>query len=67
MTVFLNDKKIEFSGPLTLKEALEQQGIRQVRGIAVAVNDQVVPKSEWETYHLQENDRILVIQATQGG
>jgi|Deesub1362B_J571_1020462.scaffolds.fasta_scaffold01224_3 sulfur carrier protein len=67
MTVFLNDKKIEFSGPLTLKEALEQQGIRQVRGIAVAVNDRVVPKSEWETYHLQENDRILVIQATQGG
>ena len=37
------------------------------KGFAVAVNDCVVPNSEWNSLHLQDGDRILVVQATQGG
>ncbi|MDR2580141.1 MAG: sulfur carrier protein ThiS [Fibromonadaceae bacterium] len=38
-----------------------------VKGIAFAVNDKVVPKSKWASFNLQNNDRILAIEATQGG
>ena len=37
------------------------------KGIAVAVNETVVPKANWDSYMLQHNDKVLVIKATQGG
>jgi sulfur carrier protein len=37
------------------------------KGIAVAVNETVVPKGQWENYELKDNDKVLVIRATQGG
>jgi sulfur carrier protein len=37
------------------------------KGIAVAVNESVVPKANWDSYVLQPNDKVLVIKATQGG
>lgn len=37
------------------------------KGIAVAVNETVVPKTQWDSYELQHNDKVLVIKATQGG
>jgi len=37
------------------------------KGIAVAVNDEVVPKSAWQGRQIQEKDRVEVITARQGG
>ena len=37
------------------------------KGIAVAVNETVIPKAQWDSYVLQQNDKVLVIKATQGG
>lgn len=37
------------------------------KGIAVAINDIVVPKAQWDSYLVQPNDKIIVIKATQGG
>lgn len=50
-----------------LQQLLEDQQLHQKRGIAIAVNNQVIPKTAWESFALQENDKILVIQASQGG
>ncbi|MDE5633736.1 MAG: sulfur carrier protein ThiS [Muribaculaceae bacterium] len=36
-------------------------------GVAVAVNDKVVRKSQWEETPLMQGDRILVITAVCGG
>ena len=36
-------------------------------GIAVAINNAVVLKCNWKTTSLIENDKVLIIQATQGG
>ena len=36
-------------------------------GIALAVNEVVIPKSQWNTYMLHDNDKIILIKATQGG
>ena len=37
------------------------------RGIAVAVNGEVVPRSAWEATGLQPGDRVEVLTAAQGG
>ncbi|GHV16588.1 hypothetical protein AGMMS49938_16720 [Fibrobacterales bacterium] len=39
----------------------------EVNGIAIAVNEAVVPRSKWDTVILNENDKILAVQAAQGG
>lgn len=37
------------------------------RGIAIAVNDSVVPKSQWPEHKLRDGDRIEIVKAVQGG
>ncbi|MCG9791566.1 sulfur carrier protein ThiS [Flavobacterium algicola] len=36
-------------------------------GIAIAINNTVIPKSHWNSQPVQETDDILIISATQGG
>jgi sulfur carrier protein len=36
-------------------------------GIAVALNDEVVPRSRWSSVELFEGDRVEILTATQGG
>jgi sulfur carrier protein len=37
------------------------------RGVAVAVNGEVVPKTGWETFALPEGAHVEVLSAMQGG
>jgi thiamine biosynthesis protein ThiS len=39
----------------------------QAEGCAVAVNDAVVPRSDWRARAVQPGDRIEVLTAVQGG
>ena len=39
----------------------------RARGIAVAVNDEVVPRTAWPDTVLAEADRVEVLTAVQGG
>lgn len=56
----------------TLEELLREFDIdtpngEDAKGMAVAVNDSVVPRSDWQNHRLKETDRIEIIRATQGG
>ncbi|GAA3134313.1 sulfur carrier protein ThiS [Streptomyces echinatus] len=37
------------------------------RGVAAAVNETVVPRTQWATTALAEGDRVEVLTAVQGG
>ena len=37
------------------------------KGIAVAINDSVVPRSLWSSVELVDGDRVEVLTAAQGG
>ena len=37
------------------------------RGVAVAVDAEVVPRGEWEAVTLRDGARVEVVQAVQGG
>ena len=67
INVRVNDAPRAFAGPLTLQEALQQIGVAERKGVAVAINDSVVPRREWPSRPLNDGERVLVIQATQGG
>lgn len=67
MTVFVNDETFEFSENPTLIEVLNQQGINELRGLALAINEEVIPRAEWSAIKLESNDRLMFIRATQGG
>jgi sulfur carrier protein len=40
---------------------------RGPKGIAVAVNDSIVPRSRWTSVELVDGDRVEVLTAAQGG
>ncbi len=67
MTVFLNDEILEFSDTPTLIKIFEIQQITEMRGLAVAINEEVIPRVLWAETVLQNNDRLMLIRATQGG
>ena len=48
-------------------EALVEQLITARRGVAVAVNGEVVPRSSWPAARLRDGDRVEVLTAAQGG
>jgi sulfur carrier protein len=37
------------------------------KGIAVAVNGEVVPRSEWDGHRLHAGDEVEIVGAVQGG
>ncbi|GAC1395465.1 MAG: hypothetical protein NVSMB63_15660 [Sediminibacterium sp.] len=67
MTVFLNNKPEDLRAHLSLSQALQAFGITSTKGIAVAVNNQVVKKEDWDTCFLQLHDAVMLIRASQGG
>ncbi|MFC5068351.1 sulfur carrier protein ThiS [Flaviflagellibacter deserti] len=48
-----------------LKEELDEGHTR--RGIAVALNGQVVPRAEWERVTFSKGDRVEIVRALPGG
>lgn len=67
ITVWVNDKLFAVADTTTLSQLLDQLGLSGRQGVAVAVNDAVVPRSGWPPRRLADGDQVLVIQATQGG
>jgi len=66
MRIFFNDQHIE-TGSVSLFELLDEQHLAGKNGIAVAVNDEVIPRTRWEETPLAENYNVLVITAAAGG
>ena len=68
MELTINHQKKVFKEHLPSLEALlAREASPLPKGIAVALNNQVIPRSRWASQELQPNDNILIIIATQGG
>ena len=50
----------------TLSELLAHLGTQQKR-LAIAVNRQVIPRSQFDAHQLQDGDRIEILEAVGGG
>ena len=67
VSVFVNNKNHSLGSAINLFSLLKELKIDSSNGIAIAVNEIVIPKSEWEKYKLKNNDKIILIKAAAGG
>ena len=68
MRVVLNGAERELDEGTTVQAAVEALDLPAAgRGVAVAVDAEVVPRTQWETHTLQDGARIEVLRAIQGG
>ncbi|MGH2986878.1 MAG: sulfur carrier protein ThiS [Solirubrobacterales bacterium] len=68
MTIELNGERIELSAGASVADAVEQAGANgDRRGVAVAVDGEVVPRSAWDETVLAHGQRVEVVGAIQGG
>lgn len=65
--IYINDKAHVFEQERSLTELFKELKMDVAKGIAVAVNNKVVPRSEWNDCKINTNDKLLLIKATQGG
>ena len=68
MRIELNGEPRELAEGATLSDAVRESGAeRGGRGVAVALDGEVVPRGEWDTTSLSEGMKVEVLQAVQGG
>ncbi len=68
MKVLLNGEAAELSAGATVRTALEALDLPGAgRGVAVAVDAEVVPRGQWEATQLHEGARVEILRAIQGG
>ena len=65
MIVTVNDERVEVDDATTVAALLDRLGFPD-KGIAVALNWAVIPRSDWHTM-LSDGARLEVVTAVQGG
>lgn len=63
----VNGAPLEAPEGATLAEVLAVAGMADVRGIAVALDGEVIPRSSWDACRPADGQRLEVVRAVQGG
>ncbi|HLF69719.1 MAG TPA: sulfur carrier protein ThiS [Actinomycetota bacterium] len=66
MKLIVNGKET-FSDAASIPELLRSLDVTDPRGVAVAVNGEVIARSSWSEVRLNEGERVEVLRAVQGG
>ena len=65
--IFVNGEARERAGA-TVAELLADLGVEtSARGVAVAVDGEVIPRAEWDARRVNEGERVEALSAMQGG
>lgn len=65
MKIRVNNKEVE-TQTCNLQRLSQELNFPQT-GIAVAVNNRMIPRAQWEHYILNEHDDLIIIKAVCGG
>jgi sulfur carrier protein len=66
--VLINGERRELPGRATVETAVREAGVEsEGRGVAVAVDGEVVPRGRWSDTALREGQQVEVLHAVQGG
>jgi sulfur carrier protein len=66
--IVLNGEPCELASGETVLGALGRLGLEAgARGVAVAVDGEVIPRANWESFALPDGARVEVLTAMQGG
>ncbi|VFP84638.1 Sulfur carrier protein ThiS (plasmid) [Candidatus Erwinia haradaeae] len=67
MAITFNDLRVEIPHSLTIDCFLAQQCHDAPLGTALALNQTIIPRSNWKDYQVKDGDDILLFQAIAGG
>ena len=66
MKIIFNGEELELQKSLSLLDFIKAQGL-PIDGTACAVNENIIPKSKWQDFILQENMQLDVFTLVAGG
>lgn len=66
MLISVNKIEEEFKGE-NLYDLAVEKGLIERPGIAIAVNEKVITRKEWQFFNISENDEIILITPACGG
>ncbi|WP_338886596.1 sulfur carrier protein ThiS [Rhodococcus sovatensis] len=64
--ITVNGKELDIAADVTMRQLLLQLSMPE-RGIAVAVDGTVLPKSRWDATTVEKGSTIEILTAVQGG
>lgn len=67
MKLEVNGEPREVPEGRTVRDLFGLLDLGDGRGVAVAVDGEVVPRSEWDASPLRDGQRVEVVRAVQGG
>ncbi len=67
MNIIINNQSHDFQHGIKLADAIQTLDLKNHKGIAIAINNEVIPKQNWSSHELKDQDNIIIITATQGG
>jgi thiamine biosynthesis protein ThiS len=67
MKIFVNDDVHDIPAESSLHSFLTNIGMSDLSGWAIALNEEVIPSDHIKEKILFDGDRLLFVQATQGG
>ena len=65
MNIIINNKSAETQAQNV--QALADELALPQKGVAIAIANKMVPRGEWESTLLKENDSVVIIKAACGG
>jgi sulfur carrier protein len=66
MQIIVNDEAVQCEAGLSVADALARLNLDKP-GVALALNQQILPRAQWEQQQLQDGDALLLFQAIAGG
>ncbi|MEY2345467.1 sulfur carrier protein ThiS [Proteus mirabilis] len=66
MNITVNDERYSLDMPVTISQLLIELKTT-FYGVALAINDIIIPRENWNTQMINEGDTILLFQAIAGG
>jgi len=67
MEIFINQNPRTVADNSSLYKVLSNLDETHKTGIAVAINDRIIPSDNWSEMRLSDQDKITIIIASQGG
>lgn len=67
MEISINQQRTEIPEHFSVEELLNMLFTGSASGMAIAINQAIIPKKQWPVHMLRPDDKIILIKATQGG
>ena len=67
IAVTVNDQPRSVAADWTVHSLAQSLGLAERKGVAFALNGSVAPRQKWSSQPLRAGDKVIIIQATQGG